>query len=86
VLVSTYNCSGSSQWFNDKVFAMELKKDPRIYQLAMHKSAVKDQYFAEPQATVNRDFTMILFNTNWGVPASTDIDAYMIRLPKGAFP
>jgi hypothetical protein len=47
---------------------------------------VKDQYMAEPHATANRDFTRILFNSNWGIPGSTDVDAYMVRLAKGAFP
>jgi hypothetical protein len=32
---------------------------------------------------VNRDFTKILFNSNWD-RASEDIDAYMIELPVGA--
>jgi hypothetical protein len=85
-LVSTYNGGGSPQWFMNKVFAMELKPNPRIFQIAAHHSAVKDQYMAEPHATANRDFTRILFNSNWGIPASTDVDAYMVRLAKGAFP
>jgi hypothetical protein len=43
-------------------------------------------YSAEPQATVNRTFTRALFNSNWGVAGSDDVDAYLIRLPAGAFP
>jgi hypothetical protein len=86
VLASTYNDYGPSQWYMGKVFALELAANPRVYQLAAHHSAVKDAYFAEPQATVNRDFTLALFNSNWGVPASNDVDAYLIRIPKGAFP
>jgi len=86
VLVSTYNDYGPSRWYMSKVFVMELAANPRIYQLASHHSAVKDAYFAEPQATVNRDFTLALFNSNWGVPASNDVDAYLITIPKGSFP
>lgn len=86
VLVSTYDGYGPKQWFHDKLFAMELAKNPRIYQLAAHHSAVGSEYFAEPQATVNRDFTRILFNSNWGVKESKDIDAYLLRLPPNAFP
>ena len=86
VLMSMYNGSAPHQWYTDKVFAMELRANPRVYQLAAHHSAVKDTYMAEPHASVNRDFTMVLFNSNWGVAGSTDVDAYMIRLPKGAFP
>jgi hypothetical protein len=86
VLISCYNPGGPSQWYMDKVFAMEMKANPRVYQMAMHHSAVKDAYFAEPQASVNRNFTRVLFNSNWGVPASMDVDAYEIILPPGAFP
>jgi hypothetical protein len=86
VLVSAYGGYGPPQWYMDKVFVMELAKNPRIYQLAVTHSAVKDQYFAEPQATVSRDFSSILFNSNWGVPASGDVDAYLIKLAPNAFP
>jgi WD40 repeat protein len=85
-LVSTHTGGGPPQWFMDKVFAMELKANPRVYQIAAHHSAVKGQYMAEPHATANREFTRVLFNSNWGIPASMDVDAYMVRLPKGAFP
>jgi hypothetical protein len=81
VLLSTYASGGPKQWYFDKVFAMELKPKPRIIQLAAHRSLVKDAYFAEPQATVNRDFTRVMFNTNWGVAKSTDIDAYEVLVP-----
>jgi hypothetical protein len=86
VLVSTYDGKGPAQWYTDKVFAMELAPNPRVYQLAAHHSVVKGTYFAEPQAAVNRDFTRVLFNSNWGSPGSDDVDAYMIRLPPRAFP
>jgi len=86
VLVSTYNATQPTQWYHGKVFAMELRRNPRIYQLAAHYSAPKDAYFAEPQASVNRTFTRVLFNSNWGIPASNDVDAYMIELPPEAFP
>jgi hypothetical protein len=86
VLVSTFDSDGPAQWFMNKVFALELRERPRIFQIAAHHSAVKDSYTAEPHATVNKDFTRVLFNSNWGVPASNDVDTYMVRLPKGAFP
>jgi hypothetical protein len=81
VLVSSYNDTGPNQWFMSKVFIMELKENPRIYQLAAHHSNVKDAYMAEPHATVNRDFTRVLFNSNWGVAGSDNIDAYLIKVP-----
>jgi hypothetical protein len=86
VLVSAYESGGPKQWFMDKVFAMELKANPRVYQIAAHHSAVKGNYTAEPHATVNRDFTRVAFNSNWEVAGSSDVDAYVIRLSKGAFP
>ena len=36
------------------------------------------------QATVNPDFTRVLFNSNWGSRSDTDIDNYMVVLPKDA--
>jgi len=33
---------------------------------------------------VNRDFTKVLFNSNWNVNTDTDVDAYMIEIPAGA--
>ena len=87
VLVSTYDgYGGPTQWFWDKVFAGELAPNPRVYQLAAHHSAVAGQYFAEPHASANRDFTRVIFNSNWGTKASTDVDAYMILLPPDALP
>ena len=85
-LVSTYNGSGPSQWYMGKVFAMELAPKPRVYELAAHHSNVKDAYFAEPQASVNKSFTLALFNSNWGAAGSSDVDAYLIKIPEGAFP
>jgi hypothetical protein len=92
VLISTYDSetSGSSlPWFTNKVMAVELKASPRIYVLAYTRrvnvtSGDADgagNYWAEPHASVNRNFTRILFNTNWGNSVGPDIDAYMIQLP-----
>jgi WD40 repeat protein len=85
VLVSTYKESGPPQWFMGKVFAMELAKGGRVYQLASHNDVRNEEYFAEPHASVNRDFTRVIFNSNWG-GNELDIDAYMLELPKNAFP
>jgi hypothetical protein len=86
VLVSTYRGVGPKQWYMDKVMAVELAKKPRVYQLAAHHSDVDKEYFAEPHATVNRDFTRILFNSNWDQKGSLDVDAYLLRLPLDALP
>lgn len=91
VLISTYD-SGSNvglvPWYTDKVMAIELKASPRIHVLAYTRRVrstsgnVNDaNYWTEPHASVNRDFTRILFNSNWGNTAGADVDAYMIQLP-----
>ena len=96
VLISTYDTQtnrGTSPWFKDKIFAMELKASPKVYELAFtHRVAPNDElgqsgadaYWTEPHATVNRDFTRISFNSNWGNRAGADVDAYMIELPSNA--
>jgi len=67
------------------VFAVELKDHPRIVNLAHHHVAY-NEYFTEPHASVNRDFTRIAFNSNWDSGSKTDIDMYLIDLPKGVIP
>jgi hypothetical protein len=83
VLVSTYGDYSGTQWLHKKIFAVQLKASPKVYNLAFTR-AVENGYWTEPHATVNRDFTKVLFNSNWGVDSDTDVDAYMIELPAGA--
>ena len=94
VVVSTYAEYNNNpavtarEWLHAKVMAVELKANPKVYHLAHHR-AVDDNdpifgsYFAEPQASVNRDFTKIIYNSNWGVGTGLNIDAYMVELPAG---
>ncbi len=81
VLVSTYG-SATSEWLHRKVFAVSLEASPKIKHLGHHHSG-PDGYWTEPQATVNRDFTRILFASNWESGADRDVDDYMIVLPDG---
>jgi hypothetical protein len=87
VLVSAYGTqptrAGRMPWFANEVFALELKSDPKVYGLAYHHSQPSGYWF-EPQATVNRDFTRVLFNSSWGSTDEKNIDAYLIRLPPDA--
>ncbi|PPE69152.1 hypothetical protein IS481_07300 [Caldimonas thermodepolymerans] len=87
VLVSTYADygRGGPQWLHRRLFAVELKARPRIVHLAHHRSRYA-KYWTEPQATVNRDFTRLLFNSNWGTDSETDVDTYMVVPPPGALP
>ncbi len=89
VLVSTYggtsSYDGSTIWMHDKIFAVELRSNPSILQLAHHHSK-ENGYWTEPHATVNQDFTRVAFNSNWEVDSSTDIDTYQIKLPENIIP
>jgi len=84
VVVSTYaDNGGARQWLHKKVMAVQLKADPTVYNLAFHRS-LENGYWTEPQAAVNRDFTKVLFNSNWSVNSDTDVDAYMVEIPSGS--
>jgi len=86
VLVSTYaNTSDKQEWLHEKIFALELKADPRVVTLAHHHSIEKG-YWTEPHATVSRDFSRVLFTSNWDNANELDVDAYFLRIPDGALP
>lgn len=84
VLVSTYAGSGT-EWYTDEVMAVELKANPRIYNLA-HTYNIANTYFSETHAAVNRTFTRMLFNSNWNTGDVNQVDAYMISLPANTIP
>lgn len=88
VLVSTYwtkDPDDADPWYENKLMAVELKEDPRILNIANIVSKTRS-YFSEPHASVNRDFTRIVFNANWGTGKDKDIDVYMAMLPEDAIP
>ncbi|HEX7046981.1 MAG TPA: hypothetical protein VF275_05370 [Gammaproteobacteria bacterium] len=88
VLVSTYwtkDPENADPWYENKLMAVELKEDPRILNIANIVTKART-YFSEPHATVNRDFTRIVFNANWGTGKDTDIDAYIAFLSPSAIP
>ena len=87
-LVSTHDEDlGSHTWLDDQVFAMELVPGGRVVRLAHTHSVTVDgaagAYWAEPHATVNRDFTRVLFGTNWGRVGTDEVETYLIDLPPG---
>jgi len=86
VLVSTYADYGKSgqQWLHRKLFAMTIEREPRIFNIAHHHSQYAE-YFTEPQATVNRNLTRVLFSSNWGTSSKTDIDTFMAIVPDRAY-
>ena len=83
IVLSTYaNYGGPEKWLHQRVMAVELKANPTIINLAHHHSQY-NAYWTEPHASVNRDLTKVLFNSNWGTTSDLDVDAYLIRLPDG---
>lgn len=81
VVMST-QAGTSARWFDQRVMAVELKPAPRVYNLAFHRTRYTGEATA-PVASVNRDFTKVIFNSNWGSGAD-DTDAYIIELPASA--
>ncbi|MDQ1831183.1 hypothetical protein [Massilia scottii] len=82
-LVSTYGDSGTRQWLHRKMFLVQLAANPVTYNLGFSRVS-SNGYWSEPHASVNRDLTKVLFNSNWGTSSDTDVDAYMIEVPASA--
>jgi hypothetical protein len=85
-LVSTHDGDpGAYTWMDDQVFAVELKAGGRVVRLAHTHSLVDEEqehdYWAEPHASVNQDFTRILFTTNWGRSGTDQVEMFLIELP-----
>jgi hypothetical protein len=81
ILMSTYdNYGGPEKWLHQRIMAVELKASPTIINLAHHHS-IYNGYWTEPHASVSRDFSRVLFTSNWGINSALDVDAYMVRLP-----
>jgi hypothetical protein len=86
VLVSTSNGAlPSATWMDDQIFALELVKNGRVVRLAhthsLYDESMDHDYWAEPHASSNRDFTQIVFTSNWGQSGTDQVDMYLIKLP-----
>lgn len=68
-------------WLNRKVFLVQLRPNPRIVNVAFHRSLYAS-YWTEPHASANRDLSKVIFNSNWGTASETDVDAYVVLLGK----
>jgi hypothetical protein len=72
-------CDPATQWFYDKIIAVSLEPNPKIFSLAhVHRGDVG--YFGEPVATTNPDLSRILFVSTWGSTKVSDVASYEIRL------
>lgn len=86
-LVSTHSGGHPTDytWMDDTVFAVELKAGGRVARLAHTHSLVDENqehdYWAEPHASVNPDFTRVVFTTNWGRSGTDEVEMFMIALP-----
>jgi hypothetical protein len=84
-LVSTHDGDpGAYTWMDDQVFAIELKPGGRVVRLAHTHSLVDEtqehDYWAEPHASVNPDFTQIVFTSNWGRSGTAEVEMFLISL------
>jgi hypothetical protein len=75
---------------DDQIFAVELVKDGRVVRLAhthsLYDERIEHDYWAEPHASVNRDFSQIVFTSNWGRSGTEEVDMYLIKLPTNWVP
>ena len=67
------------QWLHRKLFAVSLTKNPDIRSIAYANSDAF-QYEAEPQATVNRNFTRMLFNSTWNSSSMADQEVFLTAI------
>lgn len=72
-------------WFTNKIFAIELKASPRVFGLGYHQDN-PDGYWTEVHGATNRDLTRVMFNSNWNVLSTTDVDDYMIQIAPNMIP
>lgn len=84
ILYSTFNSKNGQQWVSERLMAIEMTASPKIINLARHYSFYNG-YWTQPHATVSRDFSRVVFNSNWGSTSDMDVDTYMARLPDDAF-
>jgi hypothetical protein len=85
-VLSTYDGDAASHtWMDDSVFLVELKANGRVARLAHTHSLVDENqehdYWAEPQATANRDLSRVLFTTNWGRSGTDQVEMVQIFVP-----
>lgn len=75
VVVSMFGGSDVS-FYHNKILGIELTENPQIIVLADALFGVSNEYFAQPQATVNYQLDKVLFSSN----ASGNIADYMISI------
>lgn len=79
IIASTYSCKVTFAWSCFKVFAVELKQNGRILNLA-HTYNCGEEYWTETHAAVNRDFTRVYYNSD-GQSCGIDAEVYIVDVP-----
>ncbi len=77
------------QWLHRKMFAVSLNANPTIRPIAHVDSNLVStgnlhSYWTEPHATVNPDFTRMLFNSTWNSNNAYDVETYLSAIPAGS--
>ena len=72
------------KWLHERVVAVEMKASPKIINVAHHHEYYNG-YWTQPHASVSRDFSRVVFNSNWGSTSDLDVDTYLARLPDNLF-
>jgi hypothetical protein len=79
---STPDIPGVAVPLQAEIFALKLDGSGEVRRIA-HVQTIRNDYFAEPHATVNRQFTKIVFGSNWrntAPPSPGSIKAFVIEL------
>ena len=78
------------RWFHRKLFAMNIDTKAVLSVANNHHDWTEDSSqnttWPRPNGTVNRDFTRMLFDSNWNSMNANDVDAYLVEIPSGAVP
>lgn len=78
------------RWFHRKLFAMNIDTKEVLSIANDHHDWTEDSSqnttWPRPNGTVNRDFTRMLFDSNWNSMNANDVDAYLVEIPSGAVP
>jgi len=82
-VMSTYAESGSQQWLHRKVTVVQMKANPVTYSL-VNTHTDYDGYWTAPVASVNRDLTKVVWNSNWDINTEMDVDTYLVQIPASA--
>lgn len=88
VVNETYNGGNGTTWHDEVVSAIRLIPGATaaadVRRLAHHQSYQTNDYFSEPHATVNRDFTRVMYASSFNATSSVINESYMIGLPSTA--